>query len=93
MYGLGLLKLSNFLCGNIMDKYMFSYHFLIFYHILILLLLLCGNLEKESLNCPTKAVQFFIYLYKMDYNGKYEPSCNFLHFSYLIICTCSSIWN
>jgi hypothetical protein len=26
MYGLSLLKLSNF-CGNIMDKYMFSYHF------------------------------------------------------------------
>jgi hypothetical protein len=29
---------------------------------LILLLLLCGNLEKESLNCPEKVVQFFIYL-------------------------------
>jgi hypothetical protein len=33
-------KLSKFVCGNIMDKYMFSYHFLIFYQILILLLLL-----------------------------------------------------
>jgi hypothetical protein len=44
---------------------------------LILLLLLCGNLEKESLNCPQKAVQFFIYLQEMDYNGKYEASCNF----------------
>jgi hypothetical protein len=79
MYGLPLLKLSNFLCGNIMDKYMFSHHFVNFFdQILIFLLLLCGNLEKESLNCPSNAVQFFIYLEEMDYNGKYEPSCNFL---------------
>jgi hypothetical protein len=36
-----------------MEKYMFSYHFVKFFdQILILLLLLCGNLEKESLNCP-----------------------------------------
>jgi hypothetical protein len=48
---LSLLKLSNFY-GNILDKYMFSYHFYFFDQISILLLLLCGNLEKESLNCP-----------------------------------------
>jgi hypothetical protein len=52
MYGLCLLKLSIF-CGNIMDKNMFSYQNLnIFDQILILLLLLCGTSEKESLNCP-----------------------------------------
>jgi hypothetical protein len=33
--------------GNIMDKYMFSYHFFKNDQISILLLLLCGNLEKE----------------------------------------------
>jgi hypothetical protein len=33
-----------------MDKYMFSYHFFKNDQILILMLLLCGNLEKESLN-------------------------------------------
>jgi hypothetical protein len=44
-------------------KYMFSYHFVKkFDQILILLLLLRGNLGKESLNCPLKAVQLFIYL-------------------------------
>jgi hypothetical protein len=31
---------------------MFSYHFKKIDQILILLLLLCGNLEKESLNFP-----------------------------------------
>jgi hypothetical protein len=42
---------------------MFSYHFVKkFDQILILLLLLRGNLGKESLNCPLKAVQLFIYL-------------------------------
>jgi hypothetical protein len=51
MYELSLLKLSIF-CGNIMDKYMFHIIFLKNDQILILLLLLCGNLEKESLNCP-----------------------------------------
>jgi hypothetical protein len=36
-----------------MDKYMFSYHFVKkIDQISILLLLLCGNLEKKSLNCP-----------------------------------------
>jgi hypothetical protein len=52
MYGLSLLKLSSF-CGNIMEKNMFSNQNLnIFDQNLILLLLLCGNSEKESLNCP-----------------------------------------
>jgi hypothetical protein len=60
---------------------MFSYHFVnFFYQISILLLLLCGDLKKESLNCPLKPIQFFIHLYEMDYNGKYELSCNFLQF-------------
>jgi hypothetical protein len=35
-----------------MDKYMFSYHLKQINQNLILLLLLCGNLEKESLNYP-----------------------------------------
>jgi hypothetical protein len=36
-----------------MDKNMFSYQILyIFDQISILLLLLCGNSDKESLNCP-----------------------------------------
>jgi hypothetical protein len=52
MYGRSLLKLSIF-CGNIMEKYKFPCHFVKkIYQILILLLLLCGNLEKESLKCP-----------------------------------------
>jgi hypothetical protein len=51
MYGLSLLKLP-FLWQYYGQK-MFSYQLLnIFDQILILLLLLCGNSEKESLNCP-----------------------------------------
>jgi hypothetical protein len=46
-----------------MDKYMFLYYFLkIIDQILILMLLLCDNLQKESLNCPYKAARFFIYI-------------------------------
>jgi hypothetical protein len=77
MYGLSLLKSYKFFCGTIMDKYVFISFFKNLDQILILLLLLCCNIEKESLNCPYKAVQFFIYFLKMDYNGKYERRCNF----------------
>jgi hypothetical protein len=52
MYGRSLLKLSIFF-GSIMEKYMFSYHLLKkIDQISILMLLLRGNLEKQSLNCP-----------------------------------------
>jgi hypothetical protein len=61
MYGHSLPKLSNFFV-SIMDKYMLSYHLKKIDQISILLLLLCGNLEKESLNCPSKVAQCFIYL-------------------------------
>jgi hypothetical protein len=52
---------------------MFSYHFKKIDQILIL----CCNLEEESLNYPKKVVQFFIYLKQMGYNGTYEPICYF----------------
>jgi hypothetical protein len=62
MYGISLLKLSNFLGAILWLNICFHIVLKKFDQILILLLLLCGNLEKESLNSPYKVVQFFIFL-------------------------------
>jgi hypothetical protein len=52
MYALSLLKLSNFLWQYYGQIFVFISFFKKIDQISILLSLLCGNLELESLNCP-----------------------------------------
>jgi hypothetical protein len=52
MYGRSLLKLSNFFVEVLWTNICFHIIFRQFDQLLILMLLLCGNFEKESLNCP-----------------------------------------
>jgi hypothetical protein len=92
MYGLSILKLSNF-CGNIMDKYMFSYHlkkltkfwYYCYYYVVIW--------RKSVWIVPRRQFKFSSIFRNRTIMGHMSIVVIFYNFSYLIRCTCSSIWN